>query len=183
MPSSSEAISHPRRRRVATAAGLARLLPWYLAFGALRHVVPLPWLARWAWRASSGERDLEFEQKLVARVIRLRRTLERGRGDCLQSSLVLYRELSRAGADPTLVVGFRRMNGRMQGHAWVLTDGRPVGESQGALDGFAPTFGFGRGGTLEPTAEWASGESLRSLFEQSSEGSSPRSGPPLKSIT
>ena len=132
MPSSSDATSHPPRRRVATAAGLARLLPWYLAFGALRHLVPLPWLARWAWRASSGERDLEFEQKLAARVIRLRRTLEGGRGDCLQSSLVLYRELSRAGADPTLVVGFRRANGRMQGHAWVLAEGRPVGESQDA---------------------------------------------------
>jgi hypothetical protein len=163
MPSSSDATSHPRRRRVATAAGLARLLPWYLAFGALRHLVPLPWLARWAWRASSRERDLEFEQKLVARVIRLRHTLERGRGDCLQSSLVLYRELSRAGADPTLVVGFRRTNGRMQGHAWVLTEGRPVGESQDALDGFAPTFGFGRHGTLQPTPEWASGESLRRI--------------------
>jgi hypothetical protein len=163
MPSSSDATSHPRRRRVATAAGLARLLPWYLAFGALRHFVPLPWLARWAWRASSGERDLEFEQKLAARVIRLRRTLERGRGDCLQSSLVLYRELSRAGADPTLVVGFRRTNGRMQGHAWVLAEGRPVGESQDALDGFAPTFGFGRHGTLQPMPEWASGESLRRI--------------------
>src|SRR5215813_13652403 len=106
MPSSSEPIAHPWRRRVATAAGIARLLPWYLAFGALRHVVPLPWLARWSWHAQSRERDLEYEQTLVARVVRLRHALERGRGDCLQSSLVLYRELSRMGADPTLVVGF-----------------------------------------------------------------------------
>jgi hypothetical protein len=163
MPSSSEPTLPPRRRRVATAAGIARLLPWYLAFGALRHVVPLPWLARWSWHAPTSERDRSHEQRLVARVVRLRHALDRGRGDCLQSSLVLYRELSRTGADPTLVVGFRRTNGRMQGHAWVLADGRPVGEAQDALDGFAPTFGFGRHGTLQPTPEWASGESLRRI--------------------
>lgn len=163
MPSSSDVRSHPRRGRVATAAGVARLLPWYLAFGALRHIVPLPWLARWAWHAPSTARGREHQQKIATRVVRLRHALERGRGDCLQSSLVLYRELSRMGADPTLVVGFRRSSGRLEGHAWVLADGRPVGEPQDALDGFAPTFGFGRHGTLQPTPEWASGESLRRI--------------------
>ena len=151
MPSSSDVTAHPWRRRVMTTIGVGRLVPWYLVFGALRHVVPLPWLARWAWRRPSGQRNRDGERKVIARVERLRRTLERGRGDCLQSSLVLFRELSRAGADPTLVVGFRRTAGRMQGHAWVLADGMPVTESQAALDGFAPTFGFGRGGTLSIT--------------------------------
>jgi hypothetical protein len=148
---------------MATAAGMGRLLPWYVAFGVLRHVVPLPRLARWAWHAPSGPRNREFERKVTGRVERLRRILERGRGDCLQSSLLLYRELSRSGADPTLVVGFRRDQGRMQGHAWVLADGRPVAASQDSIDGFAPTFGFGRSGTLEPTPQWASGESLRKI--------------------
>jgi len=146
-----------------TGGGIARLLLWYLAFSALRHVIPLPWLARWAWHAPSGTRNREHEQKVAGRVEWLRRTLERGRGDCLQSSLVLYRELSRSGADPTLVVGFRRDQGRMQGHAWVLADGRPVAAAGDVLNGFAPTFGFGRKGTLEPTPEWASGESLRRI--------------------
>lgn len=163
MPSSSDALAHPWRRRVATGAGIARLLPWYLAFGLLRHIVPLPWLARWAWHAPSGARHREHDQKIAGRVAWLRRRLEHGRGDCLQSSLVLYRELSRSGADPTLVVGFRRDHGRMQGHAWVLADGRPVAASDDSLEGFAPTFGFGRRGTLAPTPEWSSGESLKRI--------------------
>ncbi len=156
MPSSSEPPGRPWRRRAATAIGVGRLMPWYVAFGVLRHVVPLPWLARWAWQTPMAERNQEQERKIVARVARIRRVIERRHGDCLQSSLVLYRELSRLGADPTLVVGFRRANGRIVGHAWVLAGGRPVPESASVIAEYTPTFGFGPRGSLHPTPEWAS---------------------------
>jgi hypothetical protein len=164
----------PLRRRVSTALGIGRLLPMYVAFGALRYVVPLPTLARWAWRPPSGRRDLEREQLIVARVAWVRRALTpfsrshrsvraisprqvyaallRPRGDCLHRSLLLYRELSRSGADPTLVVGFRQADGRMEGHAWVLADGGPVAEPTGSVEAFTPALEFGREGVLRTSA-------------------------------
>jgi hypothetical protein len=140
------ATSVPARRLV-TAAGVARLLPSYLAFGALRYLVPLPSLARWAWRSPRvAERDPGREQRIVARVTKLRRVLERARGDCLQSSLVLYRELSKAGANPTLIVGFEPSARGLAGHAWVVTDGVPVADRAESLAGLTPTLAYGRGG-------------------------------------
>jgi hypothetical protein len=63
--------------------------------------------------------------------------------DCLQRSLLLYRVLSRAGADPTLMVGFLRRNGRIRGHAWVTVDGNPVIEPGPNVVHFSPALGFG----------------------------------------
>lgn len=132
-----------------TSLGIARLLPSYLAFAVLRYVVPLPALARWAWRSPRAvERDLVREQLIVARVTKLRRVFERARGDCLQSSLVLYRELSRAGADPTLFVGFQPSARGLAGHAWVVTDDLPPAELTGSLEGFVPVLRFGRDGLI-----------------------------------
>jgi hypothetical protein len=68
--------------------------------------------------------------------------------DCLQRSLLLYRVLSRAGAEPTLVVGFNRINDQMLGHAWVVVDGHSVIEADTDLLRFTPTFSFGSRGTL-----------------------------------
>jgi len=140
----------PWRRRVSTAVGVGRLLPLYIAFGALRYVVPLPRLARWAWRPPARARDHERERLIVARVawVQGRAALLRPRGDCLHRSLLLYRELSRSGADPTLVVGFRQAHGRMEGHAWVLADGGPVAEAAGSVEAFTPALEFGREGAL-----------------------------------
>ncbi|MFI5178408.1 MAG: lasso peptide biosynthesis B2 protein [Vicinamibacterales bacterium] len=147
----------PLRRRVSTAFGIGRLLPMYAAFGALRYVVPLPTLARWAWRSPSGGRDLAREQRIVARVawVQARTARLRPRGDCLHRSLLLYRELSRSGADPILVVGFRQAHGRMEGHAWVLADGGPVAESPAAVEAFTPALAFGRKGVLRASAAGA----------------------------
>ncbi|HUL73814.1 MAG TPA: lasso peptide biosynthesis B2 protein [Vicinamibacterales bacterium] len=139
---------------LATAVGIGRLLPMYAAFGALRYVVPLPTLARWAWQAPSAPRDLAREQRMVARVTWVQAHVARlrPRGDCLHRSLLLYRELSRSGADPMLVVGFRQAGGRIVGHAWVLADGGPVAESAEAVEAFTPALAFGRDGALRASA-------------------------------
>jgi hypothetical protein len=69
--------------------------------------------------------------------------------DCLQRSLLLYRVLSRAGAAPTLVIGFRRINGGILGHAWVVVDNQPVIEEAELLQ-YSPAFGFGARGAFFP---------------------------------
>jgi hypothetical protein len=66
--------------------------------------------------------------------------------DCLPRSLLLYRELSRAGADPSLVVGLRQADGAVEGHCWVETEGRPVAEP--CDERFAPLWTFGHAGAI-----------------------------------
>ncbi len=122
------------------------LLSGYLLLGFFKHLAPLGWLARWMWCPPAGPRDLKSERRLIARVLKLSRLPD---CNCLQLSLLLYRSLSRAGANPTLVVGFRRMNGLILGHAWVIVDGRAVIESGADLE-FLPMFAFGSRGALLP---------------------------------
>jgi hypothetical protein len=129
---------------------VVRLLPGYVLFGLLKHLVPLRALVRWAWCPPHGPRDLDAERRLAARVCRLSRLTGLLDRDCLQRSLLLYRMLSRAGANPTLVVGFRRMNGRTFGHAWVIVDGYPVIEPEINLLRFSPMLGFGFRGEALP---------------------------------
>ena len=134
--------------RLRTGFVMIRLLRGYLLFGALKHLVPLRWLARWAWCRPAGLRDRDAEQRLVARIVRLRQLTGYPDRDCLQRSLLLYHVLSRAGADPTLVVGFQRIDGRIRGHAWVVVDECALLESKSDLAPFSPALLFGPQGVL-----------------------------------
>ena len=125
---------------------IIRLLSGYLLLGVLKHLAPLRWLARWMWCPPSGPRNLESERRLTASVLQLNRLAD---CNCLQLSLMLYRVLSRAGANPTLIVGFRRTGGRILGHAWVIVDGRAVIDSSADLE-CSPMFAFGMRGALLP---------------------------------
>src|SRR5262249_34548422 len=139
--------------RLKTGLIVGRLLPAYLLLGLLKHLVPLRWLARWAWCHPRGLHHREAERCLTASVLRLSQLTGLPDRDCLQRSLLLYRVLSRAGAEPTLVVGFDRIDGRILGHAWVTTDGHAVIEREADLLRFSPTFSFGTRGALlfQPT--------------------------------
>jgi hypothetical protein len=136
------------RRRLASALVVGRLLPIYLAFAALKHLLPLRVLARLAWRAPREVRDIEAERRVVGRIIPTARLAGRADRDCLQRSLLIYHALSKAGADPVLVVGFSKSERRLRGHAWVVTDGRVVAESAEHVSQFEEVFQFGAGGRL-----------------------------------
>jgi hypothetical protein len=152
----------PRRRLVRDARVLARLLAPYLVFAALKRLVSLPRLARWAWRCPVPHRDRSTEEAVGRVVVRLRNRFGWDRGDCLQGSLAMYRVLSRAGANPTLVVGVRRSTSgepdragsprRVTGHAWIEVDGEAVGEQPPETRGFARMASFGRAGAAVPPA-------------------------------
>jgi Transglutaminase-like superfamily len=133
-------------RRLRTAPTIGRLAPAYATLGVLKHVVSLQQLARWAWHDARNPRDADAERRVMVAVARLRQWFGHDH-DCLQSSLLLYRELSRLGANPTLTVGFRRQNDRLEGHAWIFLDGRaiPGGSSEQT---FTSALHFGRGGML-----------------------------------
>jgi len=128
---------------------MARLYPLFLALTVAKHVLPIPTLARWSWRPSrTTSRDRVAEQRIVSAVLRLGSWAGDPERDCLQRSLLLYRELSHVGAEPRLIVGFRRGDGRLEGHAWVETDDTPVAETPARDRGFETLWSFGRDGAI-----------------------------------
>ena len=122
----------------------------YLAFLALRHVLSLERLAQLAWRdPRNQDRDPQLEARTIAQATKLRHLFDRADRRCLPRSLALYRALSRAGASPQLWIGFRKLAGRVDGHAWVTVDGCPVGEAEALIPSLTPTCGFGaKGATI-----------------------------------
>jgi hypothetical protein len=128
-------------RRGFTACALARLVALFVLLGLLKPIVSFERLARWAGRPAKRNRTPPEDISQVAgRVLRAGRLSGIPDRDCLQRSLLLYRELSRNGCRPTLVVGMRREQGALDAHAWVIVHGRVVGEEPDPLAEFVPAF-------------------------------------------
>lgn len=128
-----------------------RVFAWALALPTLKHVVPIKSLARVMSAAPTMQlRDHDREERIVtfarwgARLIRWR-----SGGNCLERGLIAFRYLGAAGANPTLVVGLGPDDrGGIVGHAWVLLDGRPAGETEPSIAIYTPVFAFQADGTL-----------------------------------
>ena len=86
-------------------------------------------------------RDPGREQRTIRVVSRLSRT---SGGNCLERSLVLYRYLARANADPRLVVGMAKPDEYL-GHVWVTVDGRSLLETSETLRGYTEVVMFRAG--------------------------------------
>lgn len=127
--------------------GLAAL---YLILRIAKEFVPLTHMTRLVWREPRSVRNPEAERRFMARVIRARRLFGNMDRDCLTRSLLLYGGLSRLGADPRLVVGFRKSTSGLEGHACVIIDGRALDDPQPASGEFSAALSFGRRGDLEP---------------------------------
>lgn len=130
------------------------LLVWRVSLPALKFIIPLPVLARAMWAgpsalSTSSGGGSRSGPKTVLQVVR-----NGGRllvsGNCLERSLVLYRYLSRSGANPRLVVGVSRTNGKVSGHTWVELNGRPVHDPEAAA--FERVATFGPNGRLVPAS-------------------------------
>jgi transglutaminase superfamily protein len=115
-----------------------RMLAWNYSLRGLKGVLPFKTLLRLARPAPRAGVD----QVQLARVELLLHRMSR-HGDCLERSLVAYRFLLRAGARPTLYLGFDRDPPRRDGHAWVTVDGLPLLESSDFLERFAPVAVIG----------------------------------------
>lgn len=134
----------------------ARMASWRLAVPLLKWRLPLPRLARLMWTESRGrERDHAREQRISTLSEALcgphgGRVLD----NCFERSLVSYRFLSQAGAEPELVFGVAKdREDPVRGHAWVRLDGEPVHDTALALERFEELGAFGQGGVVSPTRE------------------------------
>jgi hypothetical protein len=107
----------------------------------LKRLLPLPTLVRLMWRPAraSQRQSVEHIESIVGR-------LGRVSGDnCLTRSLIAYRLLSRAGAEPMLVMGFAN-EGELVGHTWVNVLGRPLFENPESLARYTAVVSFGANG-------------------------------------
>jgi Transglutaminase-like superfamily len=121
------------------------MLAWRAFLPALKYCLPLRRLVRLMdARPARGERCSEREQRVVALA---ERVFDVGRADdsCFELSLVTYRYLAAAGADPRLVIAIRS-DGDARGHAWVTVDGAPVHDSPALLEEFTSVITFEPGG-------------------------------------
>jgi hypothetical protein len=82
----------------------------------------------------------------MAKVVR--RLCRTSGGNCLERSLILYRYLARANADPRLVVGMGKPD-EFLGHVWVTVDGRPLLDTPETLRAYTEVVRFGGGGAQE----------------------------------
>jgi hypothetical protein len=128
------------------ACTIARLAPAYLRLLKQQRTVPLAVLALTCWRTCRVPSDASEKARVIACVVRLTQLLGTTERHCVARSLLLYRELSRAGASPCLCVGLRKRDTAVEGHAWVELEGRPVAERDTGDARFEATCRFGRGG-------------------------------------
>jgi len=162
-PAGGSTAMRTARRRARLLAGLivrpgdgwlaVRMVGWRLALPVLKRRMTLPRLVSLMWQGEQARAPSPERQARVAELTTsVFRSDHRDRpGNCLDRSLVLYRYLSAAGADPKLMVGMRRgEQDALRGHAWVTVDGEPVEESTEPLEEFARLASFRGDGVAAP---------------------------------
>lgn len=129
---------------------MAKACGWAFVLPMIKHCVGVNGLATMMRKSPQDRpRDRAREIRIVT-FARWSARLARWRsgGNCLERGLIAYRYLCEAGADPMLVVGIGRGERGVVGHAWVLIEGCPVGESSSALGMYTPVFAFASTGQL-----------------------------------
>ncbi|MBA3735457.1 MAG: lasso peptide biosynthesis B2 protein [Actinobacteria bacterium] len=140
----SEAIKQPSDAWLA-----GRMIAWALALPPLTRLVSISALTSRLW----SKRVTQARAGHVERVVHLTRAIYGARrplrDNCLSRSLLTYRFLAKAGADPRLVVGVRRGADYLDGHVWVVLGGSPVHECADSVEGFRKVLVFGPRGRPE----------------------------------
>ena len=128
----------------------ARIMAWACVLPILKQILPIRPLVKLVWRRPRLEPDLAREERVVtfARWA-CRLTRWKSGGNCLERGLIAYRFLLEGGAAPTLMIGMARgARAEIIGHAWVLLNGTPAGESAASVSEFVPALIFGPDGEL-----------------------------------
>jgi hypothetical protein len=105
------------------------------------------WLRRWSgvWLKSAPHR-ISGEQ-IPAFILSARRAQNRVKratglgGMCLARSLTLWTLLRRRGIETDLRVGYRKGDGKIEGHAWLEYEGTPVNDKPEVTGTYTVTAG------------------------------------------
>jgi hypothetical protein len=139
-----------------------RLWFWAMVVRPLKHIVPLRTLVHLLHRSPGRLADATKVRREVESFLRQSGPLPRAPANCLERSLGAYRLLCRAGASPALVVGMRRGSRTgVDGHVWVVVDGRPLAEDETFLAAFGRVLAFDASGRQMSGAADAVPDGLR----------------------
>jgi hypothetical protein len=129
---------------------VVRMFAWRAVLPALKRLVSLRRLVDLVDARPAGERRPDRERRIVKLA---ERTFDSSRLDdnCLDRSLVTYRYLAAAGAEPRLVIAYPERGGPTHGHAWVTVDDVPVHDSPHTLRGFTSLVTFESGNHGHPS--------------------------------
>jgi len=86
---------------------------------------------RW-WSGRRAVQNTSEAQSWIHRSLRAQRMVKRATGlggMCLARSLTLWTLLRRRGVETELRIGYRKQNGKIEGHAWLEDAGAPINES------------------------------------------------------
>ena len=136
----------------ADAALAVRMLGWALVLPVLKTVAPLRTLVR-VMSTGGGRRAryTEAERRIGSLARFSHRAAGAGRRDnCLERSLIAYRYLCAANADPVLVVGARDGPSGVEGHVWITVDGEPMQDNGEEIRQYAPVTAFDADGRIGP---------------------------------
>jgi hypothetical protein len=128
----------------------ARVMTWACVLPILKQLMPIRSIVRLVWRRPRLEADPARDERVVTFARWACRVIRPGSGgNCLERGLIAYRFLLEGRAEPTLVIGMRRNDAaNVIGHAWVLLNGAPAGESASAISQYVPVFAFAPDGSL-----------------------------------
>ena len=127
-----------------------RMMLWAIVLPLLKILIPVKSLARFMWMSPrTPVKNVEQEQKIAIIVRWIYLLVLSSKKNCVERSLLLYRFLSRTNSDPTLVTGLRQLeDGTWKGHAWILVNGVPFGETESNVEDFKTLVIFGRHGAI-----------------------------------
>lgn len=126
----------------------AALLPLFISAGFRLAGVPgtQSRLRRWAMAGQTSSKPLVQIASAQLAQSRIRRVLGVG-GTCLTRSLTLWAMLLRRNTQTDLKVGFRKSEGKFEGHAWLEYQGTVLNDSQnvaGSYEAFGDPADFDR---------------------------------------
>ncbi len=124
-----------------------RMLGWALVLPLLTRRVPLDRLVS-VMCMGAGRRGTPGAAVTAADVAGIARWAHRfargARGDnCLQRSLLVYRQLAAIGVEPVLRIGARPGGERLEGHVWVTVEDVPVHDQPEDLAGYVTLTAYG----------------------------------------
>jgi hypothetical protein len=112
---------------------------WAAILRPLKHVMSIRWLVRLVRTRRGPGCNVAREAAILQYMSAKDRFPRRPPANCYERSLAAYRLLGAVGARPELRVGVRRPGvGAIDGHVWVVLDGRPVAEAAGFIEQFTP---------------------------------------------
>ena len=132
---------------------VVRLWAWAALLRPLKYALPLATLVRLVHtRRRAASRSSDFERRLEGYLSASGSFPRRAPSNCLERSLGAYRLLCRANASPMLVVGLRRSDALgVEGHVWVVVDGRPLAERAADVATYTRILTFDPDARQEPS--------------------------------